>query len=109
MPTIHSYFCPCPRGLEAALAEELQEIAGKSDTLHIHQTIPGGVHCSGMQHDGWLINLYSRIASRVLQRVEQSSYRHEEDIYRLAVKQHGKHGSVWKTRSVSISPQSVPH
>ncbi len=87
MPSIHSYFCPCPRGLETALAEELHEIARKSDTLRIHQTIPGGIHCSGQQQDGWLINLHSRIASRVLQRVAQSSYRHEEDIYRLAVKQ----------------------
>ena len=80
MPSIHSYFCPCPRGLETALAEELHEIARKSDTLRIHQTIPGGIHCSGQQQDGWLINLHSRIASRVLQRVAQSSYRHEEDI-----------------------------
>jgi putative N6-adenine-specific DNA methylase len=28
-----SYFCPCPRGMEAALAEELAEIAQQSTTL----------------------------------------------------------------------------
>jgi len=27
MSSSHSYFCPCPRGLEIALAEELNEIA----------------------------------------------------------------------------------
>ena len=44
MSTSYSYFCPCPRGMEDALAEELKEIAEKSKTLAIHQTIPGGVH-----------------------------------------------------------------
>lgn len=83
----YSYFCPCPRGLESALADELKEIAGKSGTLRIHQTIFGGVHCSGTRQDGWLINLHSRIASRVLQRVAQSRYHNEDDIYRLTVKQ----------------------
>ena len=83
----HSYFCPCPRGMETALADELKEIAGKSETLKVHQSIPGGVHCSGTLQDGWRINLYSRIASRVLLRIAQSSYRTEEDVYRLAVKQ----------------------
>lgn len=87
MPASFSYFCPCPRGLEPALADELNEIAAKSGTLEIHRTIPGGVHCSGTRQDGWLLNLHSRIASRILQRIAQSAYRNEEDIYRLAVKQ----------------------
>ncbi len=87
MSASHSYFCPCPRGLETALADELKEIAGNSPTLKVHQSVPGGVHCSGRLQDGWLINLHSRIASRVLLRIAQSSYRNEEDIYRLTVKQ----------------------
>ena len=87
MSVNYSYFCPCPRGLESALANELKEIAGKSNTLNVHQTISGGVHCSGTLQDGWLINLHSRIASRVLQRIAQSSYRNEDDIYHLTVKQ----------------------
>ena len=66
------------------MADELKEIAGKSETLNVHQSIPGGVHCSGNREDGWLINLYSRIASRVLLRIAQTSYRNEDDIYRLA-------------------------
>lgn len=87
MSVNYSYFCSCPRGLESALADELKEIAGKSNTLNVHQTVSGGVHCSGTLQDGWLINLHSRIASRVLQRIAQSGYRNEDDIYHLTVKQ----------------------
>jgi len=80
-----SYFCTCPRGLEAPLAEELAEIAEKSTSLSIHAQMQGGVHCSGTLEDGWLINLHSRIASRVLLRVAQGAYRNEDDIYNLAL------------------------
>jgi putative N6-adenine-specific DNA methylase len=47
MSAPHSYFCPCPRGLEVALAEELGEIALFGNTLKVHTQVPGGVHCSG--------------------------------------------------------------
>ncbi len=81
----YSYFCPCPRGLEAALAEELQEIAAMSRTMSVHNQVPGGVHCSGVMEDGWRINLYSRIASRVLLRMANTSYANENDIYDLVL------------------------
>lgn len=84
----HSYFCPCPRGLEAALAEELNEIAAKSPTLKVHNQVPGGVHCSGLLTDAMRINLHSRIASRVLMRMAQAAYTNENDIYDLALAQH---------------------
>lgn len=87
MSANYSYFCTCPRGLEAPLAEELGEIAEKSPSLGIHTQVPGGVHCSGTLEDGWLMNLHSRIASRTLLRIAQGSYRNEEDIYRLALSQ----------------------
>jgi len=83
----HSYFCPCPRGLEAALAEELGEIAQLSGTLKVHNQVPGGVHCSGTIADAWRINLHSRIASRVLLRMAQASYANENDIYDLVLAQ----------------------
>lgn len=85
MSSSYSYFCTCPRGLEAPLAEELAEIAEKSTSLGIHTQVQGGIHCSGTREDGWLINLHSRIASRVLLRVAQGSYRNEDDIYNLAL------------------------
>ena len=82
-----SYFCPCPRGMEAALAEELGEIAQLSTTLKVHNQVPGGVHCSGEMQDAWRINLHSRIASRVLMRMGQRSYNNENDIYDLVLEQ----------------------
>ena len=85
--TRYSYFCPCPRGLEVALTEELQEIAGASKTLAVHSNVPGGVHCSGSLQDGWRINLHSRIASRVLLRMGNTSYTNENDIYDLVLEQ----------------------
>lgn len=83
----YSYFCPCPRGLEAALAEELNEIAQQGTTLKVHNQVPGGVHCSGSLTDAYRINLHSRIASRVLLRIAHSSYANENDIYDLALAQ----------------------
>ncbi len=73
-------FAPCPRGLEAALVDELAGlgIAGASDT-------PGGVHFGASWPDVWRINLHSRLASRVLVRVAQGRYRSEHDIHRLAL------------------------
>lgn len=87
MSKIHSYFCPCPRGLEAALAEELNEIAAITGTLKVHNQVPGGVHCSGLLTDAMQVNLHSRIASRVLMRLAHTSYVNENDIYDLALAQ----------------------
>ncbi|MFN3789174.1 class I SAM-dependent RNA methyltransferase [Massilia sp.] len=82
-----SYFCPCPRGMEAALAEELGDIAQQSTTMRVHNQVPGGVHCSGSMVDAYRINLHSRIASRVLMRMGQRSYNNENDIYDLVLEQ----------------------
>ena len=87
MKTRYSYFCPCPRGLEAALAEELTEIGQLNNTLHVHTQVPGGVHCSGEITDAYRINLYSRIASRCLLRMAHSGYINENDIYDLTLEQ----------------------
>lgn len=82
-----SYFCPCPRGMEAALAEELGDIAQLSTTFKVHNQVPGGVHCSGALQDAYRVNLHSRIASRVLMRMGHSSYANENDIYDLVMEQ----------------------
>ena len=82
-----SFFCPCPRGMEAALAEELGEIGLTSTTMKVHNQVPGGVHCSGDLTDSYRINLHSRIASRVLMRMAHQSYNNENDIYDLALAQ----------------------
>ena len=87
MISSHSYFCPCPRGMEAALAEELQEIGQQTSTLKVHNQVPGGVHCSGKLTDAYRINLHSRIASRVLMRIAHGNYKNENDIYDLTLDQ----------------------
>ncbi|GAB3471782.1 class I SAM-dependent RNA methyltransferase [Massilia terrae] len=91
-----SYFCPCPRGMEAALAEELAEITQQSTTLKVHNQVPGGVHCSGSLHDAYRINLHSRIASRVLMRIGMSSYANENDIYDLVLDQRWEQWFGWE-------------
>jgi putative N6-adenine-specific DNA methylase len=73
--------------MEAALAEELGEIAQMSRTMKVHNQVPGGGHCSGELQDSWRINLHSRIASRVLMRMGQCSYTNENDIYDLVLDQ----------------------
>ncbi|WP_371877351.1 THUMP domain-containing class I SAM-dependent RNA methyltransferase [Telluria mixta] len=84
-----SYFCPCPRGMEQALADELAEIAQTtgSTSLKVHNQVPGGVHCSGTDADAYRINLHSRIASRVLLRIANRTYANENDIYDLVLEQ----------------------
>ena len=82
-----SFFCPCPRGMEAALAEELGEIAQHSTTMKVHNQVPGGVHASGALEDAYRMNLHSRIASRVLMRMGVRNYKTENDIYDLVLEQ----------------------
>ncbi|MEI8162393.1 MAG: THUMP domain-containing protein [Betaproteobacteria bacterium] len=76
---MNHYFSTCPRGLESLLAEDLAAAGGKDIA-----TVPGGVACSGSLETGYRINLESRIATRVLSRVAQGSYRNEAGVYQLA-------------------------
>ena len=85
--TPHSFFCPCPRGMEAALAEEIADIALHAPTLKVHNQVPGGIHCSGLLSDAYRLNLHSRIASRVLMRIAHAGYDNENDIYDLTLAQ----------------------
>jgi putative N6-adenine-specific DNA methylase len=73
--------------MEAALAEELREIAQQSTTLKVHNEVPGGVHASGELTDAYRMNLHSRIASRVLMRMAAGGYKNENDIYDLTLEQ----------------------
>ena len=78
----HRFFVPCPRGLEAALSEELTELG--VSTL---AATGGGVAFEGSFQDAYRVNLHSRIASRVLCRITSGPYRSEEDVYRMALDQ----------------------
>ena len=74
------FFAPCPRGLEAVLAQELATLGGSAV-----KTTDGGVHFAGPFALCYRANLESRIASRVLWRIGDSAYRNEDDIYRAAL------------------------
>jgi putative N6-adenine-specific DNA methylase len=74
-----SFFSPCPRGLEPALAEELAAL-GAQDIRATH----GGVGFAGDLSTCWRVNLESRIATRVLWKITEGRYRNEDDLYRIA-------------------------
>ena len=71
------FFAPCPRGLEAVLAEELAALGAGEITA-----AEGGVGFSGPLPVAYAANLHSRIASRVLWQVGTARYRSEDDVYR---------------------------
>ncbi len=73
------YFAPCPRGLEQSLAAELTALGAT-----VEAPVGGGVAFGGDHATGYLANLHSRFASRVLLRVAEASYRDDDDLYRLA-------------------------
>lgn len=88
-PTLFDFFAPCPRGLEAALAAELAEIAARHAIAPYDagEQVPGGVHFRGGWAAGMAANLHSRIASRVLLKIAHRPYRNEQDVYALALEQ----------------------
>ena len=71
------FFAPCPRGLEAVLHADLEEMGAQNV-----RTTEGGVHFSGDWALCYRVNLESRVASRVLWRVKETYYRTEQDIYK---------------------------
>ncbi len=80
MNKTENFFAPCPRGLEALLAEDLVQ-AGASAV----KEVPGGAQFTGSWETCYRVNLESRIATRVLWRVGQAAYAKEDDIYRFAL------------------------
>ena len=73
------FFAPCPRGLEAPLAAELDALGASEIT-----TTDGGAGFAGPIQLAYRANLESRLASRILWRVGHGAYRDENDVYELA-------------------------
>jgi putative N6-adenine-specific DNA methylase len=73
------FYATCPSGLEDSLAAELLAL-GVLDA----RASDAGVAFRGTLRTAMLVNLESRIASRVLMRVTEGSYREEEDVYLAA-------------------------
>ena len=70
------YFAPCPRGLEALLAQELAGLGARTPS-----SVPGGVAFEGDHACCYAANLRSRLASRVLWRIAEFRYASEGDVY----------------------------
>jgi putative N6-adenine-specific DNA methylase len=81
-PVQLQFFAPCPRGLEHELAKELAEL-GVTDPA----AGAAGVTFGGDIALAWKVNLWSRLAIRVLQKVAEGNYRDEDDLYKVALKQ----------------------
>lgn len=98
---IQSFFAPCPRGLEDELAKELAELGAAEATPG-----SGGVAFAGDLPLAWRVNLWSRLAVRVLWRLGQGEYRHEDDLYQAA------YGLSWADRFAverSIAVHTIAH
>ncbi len=102
--TIHTFFAPCPRGLESVLHDELLMLGAAHPSV-----VTGGVGFTGSLALCYRANLESRIASRILWRVIQAPYRSEQDLYQVA------HDFPWQqwflptqTIKVKVSAQQCP-
>ncbi|HTP95448.1 MAG TPA: THUMP domain-containing protein [Burkholderiales bacterium] len=78
-PLLETFFSPCPRGLEAVLADELGPLGAQRI-----EPLPGGVQFHGDLAVAYRVNLESRIASRVLWQIAAGEYRSEDDLYQAA-------------------------
>jgi putative N6-adenine-specific DNA methylase len=74
--TPYYFFAPCPRGLEPALATELEQLGASFVSGR-----DGGVQFQGDWGICYRANLESRIASRILWRVADRTYTSEADVY----------------------------
>jgi putative N6-adenine-specific DNA methylase len=73
------YFAPCPRGLEAILADELTALGARGV-----EPGSGGVAFAGDVTLALRANLESRFASRILLRLIHQPYRNEQDVFAIA-------------------------
>ena len=78
------FFLPCPRGVEAALADEVKALAEHSPSLRAGTPTPGGLPVQGSLTDAMRLNLHCRLPSRVLLLGGSCGYADAEDIYHLA-------------------------
>ncbi len=96
-----NFFSPCPRGLEAILANELVTLGAQEV-----RATDGGVHFTGAFLLSYRVNLHSRIASRVLWRVAMANYYSEQDIYDTA---HALPWTDWfdTTRTIRVNMAAI--
>lgn len=101
---MENFYAPCPRGLEALLADELKAAGAES-------VVPGHGGCAfrGSWETCYRANLESRIATRILWKLAQGPYAKEDDVYLLALKRDWpKLFSVDNTLRVYVTAQRSP-
>lgn len=97
-------FAACPRGLEAALVQELEAL-GAVDC----RALGGGALFRGDRAVAYSVNLWSRLASRVMRSVAHRRYRDDDDLYRLANGvDWARHFDASRTLRVDVSAQRSP-
>ena len=74
--TTTAFFAVCPRGLEAALSDELAAVGAQA-----LRTEAGGVAFTGTLAVAYAANLHSRLASRILWQVGRRGYLSEQHLY----------------------------
>lgn len=80
LPTaMPSHFASCPRGLEPLLAAELGRLGAGSMS-----PTGGGVAFNADLRAVYRANLESRLATRILRRIDTQTYRNDKDIYEIA-------------------------
>lgn len=90
-------FLPCAAGVEDYLAPEILQITGLPPGCITKQR--GGVAVRTSFAQAMLLNLYSRLAQRVLVLLSYTEYRSEQDLYRAAMQVPWEH---WFTPRESI-------
>jgi putative N6-adenine-specific DNA methylase len=99
-----NFFASSPRGLESLLSGEISSLGGKEA-----RETPGGVAFSGTWETCYRINLWSRIASRVLWRVGEFAYANEKDLYEAAkAVDWPQYFAVQKKIRVNVTAQKSP-
>jgi putative N6-adenine-specific DNA methylase len=99
-----SFFASAPRGLEPLLQEEMGSL-GARDV----KPVPGGVSFTGDWSVCYRVNLWSRLASRVLWQIAQFDYTTEDAIYREAkALDWTRYFDVERTLRVNVTAQKSP-
>ncbi len=74
-------FLPCAGGVEDLLCAEVKCILAGNDSA---RTLRGGVQVQASWRDAMLLNLWSRLAMRVMVQLQHRPYRGEDDLYDAA-------------------------
>ncbi len=77
--SLETFYCPCPRGLENALMDELSLLGATQISAR-----ESGAGFQGDWTVAMRVNLESRLASRVLWQVAEGHYHSEQDLYQQA-------------------------